>query len=1068
MSYFEVFVRRLVSSMCVIALCCSASSLAFAQASSASLSITVTDTSGAVIQDASATLRSSDTNQQQTAVSNKSGSANFPFLKPGHYALTVSKSGFSDVTIGAILLNVEDEKHLQLVLKVGAESQNITVDGSGATLNTADASVSTVIDRKFVENIPLNGRSFQDLISMTPGVVTQSPQDNTQTLGDSGDFSVNGQRTQSNYYTVDGVAANTSPGIGGGPSAAVTGNVSAGTTLGTTQSLISVDALQEFRVQSSTYSAEYGRSPGGQFSLVTRSGTNNLHGAIFDYLRNNFFDANDWFNDHYGRPISPLRQNDFGGTLGGPLWIPRLYDGRSRTFFFFSYEGLRLAQPQAATIQYVPDQNLRQIAAPVIQPVLNAYPIQNGPEAMVPCTSGATSAYPCPSGSPVGTEVPSGLAEFIQGYSLPSTIDSTSLRFDQSLSPRLSIFLRYGYTPSSRSTRTLSSLTKSSEVAQSYTLGATYQINASTTNDLRLNYSDNTLTAYTALDSFAGATPIDLNAASGIAENGETYFELNMSGVGASTITTATTRNGLHQWNLVDGVSLSRGHHQIKLGVDYRHIVSPLTPSPEFAEPIFRTAKQISGDTSLEIVVEKLLGQTPEVQENAAFIQDEWRVAPNFSISAGLRWELDPAPTAAQGSDPYVLLGDIGNPSTVTLAPEGTSFWNTTWYNLAPRLGAAWKAHGTPDHETVVRGGGGVFFDTDNEYGTQGFEGLGFTARKVNAGVPYPVTSAQLAALSPSTVIAPYTSAIIYTFPSRLQLPYTLQWNLSVQQAIGRSQSFTISYVGASGRRLVEAQQLSLSALNPNFNTVITFPSSGSSDYQGLQTQFQRSVTHGLQALASYTWSHSIDFGSNAILYKATRGNSDFDVRSNFVGGLSWEVPTSPLLRGFASRLLGSWGIDGRLLARTSFPVSLFGSYEVDPSSGIGYDSGLNLVPNQPVYLHGAAYPGGRVINPAAFNVPSTNISGSAPRNFVRGFGANQLNIAARKEFNVHDLMQIQFRAESFNLLNHPNFGYIDATYSDATFGQATKMLSQSLTTLAPQYQQGGPRSLQFALKCVF
>ena len=280
--------------------------------------------------------------------------------------------GFSTAVSTPITLNVAQNAVLDFKMQVGSEDQTVNVDASGLTINTTDASVSTVIDRKFVENIPLNGRSFQDLISLTPGVVTQSPQA-FSSLGANGDFSVNGQRTESNYYMVDGVSANTSAGNAfGSASAANGGTVPGATALGTTQSLLSVDALQEFRVESSTYSAEYGRSPGGQFSFVTRSGTNDLHGSAFDYLRNNVFDANDWFNDYYGRPATALRQNDFGGTIGGRVLLPKLYNGKDKAFFFVSYEGLRVTQPQGATVQYVPDSTLRQAAAPALQPIVNA------------------------------------------------------------------------------------------------------------------------------------------------------------------------------------------------------------------------------------------------------------------------------------------------------------------------------------------------------------------------------------------------------------------------------------------------------------------------------------------------------------------------------------------------------------------------------------------------------------------------------------------------------------------------------------------------------------------------
>jgi hypothetical protein len=276
-----------------------------------------------------------------------------------------------------------------------------------------------------------------------------------------------------------------------------------------------------------------------------------------------------------------------------------------------------------------------------------------------------------------------------------------------------------------------------------------------------------------------------------------------------------------------------------------------------------------------------------------------------------------------------------------------------------------------------------------------------------------------------------------------------------------------MSYVGANGRRLVGEQQLSLTALNPDFGTIIYFPSHVTSNYQALEVQFQRSVSHGVQALASYTWSHSVDLGSTGTAIPFTRGNSDFDVRNNFQGGLSWDLPgiTSSRATGL---LLNNWGLDGRVMARGGFPVPLTGSTYTDPGTGSLEYLGLNQVADQPIYLYGPRYPGGRAINPAAFSLPSSGVIGNAPRNFVRGFGAVQVNLAARREFHVHDNVAFQFRAEAFNILNHPNFGYIDSTYSDATFGQATQMLNQSLGTVASQYQQGGPRSMQFALKLLF
>jgi hypothetical protein len=365
----------------------------------------------------------------------------------------------------------------------------------------------------------------------------------------------------------------------------------------------------------------------------------------------------------------------------------------------------------------------------------------------------------------------------------------------------------------------------------------------------------------------------------------------------------------------------------------------------------------------------------------------------------------------------------------------------------------------------VLRVGGGVFFDSANEVASLGYSGLGFRAFALQSGAQIPFTASQL--VVPVTVTAPYTSGTITAFPSHLQLPYTLQWNVSLQQALGKNQSLTLSYVAAAGRRLIGVQQKSLTKLNPNFGTVQYFASGVTSNYQALQVKFQRSVAKGLQALGSYTWSHSLDFGSNANALPLQRGDADFDVRNNLQGGVSWELPA---LRDskYAALFLNNWGVDARLSTRSAFPVTLGGALTTDPATGGQYFGGLSLVPGQPIYLYGSQYPGGRSINKAAFSLPATGTAGNAPRNFVRGFGSAQVNLAARRDFPLHDLVVLHFRAETFNLFNHPNFGYVDSTYTDATFGQATKMLNASLGTVASQYQQGGARSMQFALKLTF
>ena len=1073
MSYVVPFIRRFVPGLFAVAACLSVHNLAVADASSASLLVTLTDSSGAMVPDADVTLRNSDTNQDQHVSSQKAGIAAFPFVKPGHYELIVMKMGFADVSVSNIELNVGDNRRIQLILKIGPTAQTVNVDGSGVTLNTSDGSVGTVIDRRFVENIPLNGRSFQDLISMTPGVLTQSPQASSS-IGSNGDFSVNGQRTESNYYMVDGVSGNVNPGNG---QAGVGGNgtIGASTALGTTQSLISVDALQEFRVSSSSYAAEFGHSPGGQFSFVSRSGTNTIHGSAFDYLRNSFFDANDWFNDNLGEPLAPLRQNDFGGTLGGPIRFPWIYNGKDKSFFFVSYEGLRLAQPQAAAIQYVPDASLRSSADPILQPFLNAFPVQNGKEETLPCTGDTTTTYPCPSGSPVGTLVQSGLADFSKSYSLPSTINSTSIRVDHTFGSKLTAFFRFGDTPSSQSSRSLSQFTQTEINSHNYTLGATSQLSSTVTNEVRLGYASNDSRILQSLDGFGGATPTNMTAQEGIpaSANASTLFLLYFPGVGLTDLNVQATSNGVRNWDLIDTTTVLRGSHQMKFGVEYTQLKSIEDGFTTAVYPYYFSPSALQNNQATFLTAQQNANATPVAYTTDAYAQDEWKMASRISLSYGIRWEVEPAPHDQHDNDAYTILGTVSDPATLTLAPRGTSLWNTYWYNFVPRFGLAWRAHGEPGKETVIRTGVGAFSDTYGEAMFLGFSALGFSASQTYFGSSLPVTPAQLD-FTPAAA-PPYTTGGIYAFPRHLQVPYTLEWNTSVEQALGNNQTFSLTYVGSNGRRLISAQQLSLNQLNSNFGSIYIFPANITSNYQALQTKFQRTVGHGIQALASYTWSHAIDYGSTYTTFAATRGNADFDVRQNLSGGLSWDIPGASAQRIVAA-FLDHWALDGRLVVRSSFPITLSGNSLTDPTTGNLYYSGVNLVPGKPLYLYGPQYPGGRALNggpnvsasDAAFTLPNGTDDGNAPRNSVRGFGENQINLAVRRTFPIKDTASLQFRAETFNLLNHPNFGYIDPSLNDALFGQATRMLNESLGTIASQYQQGGPRSMQFALRLSF
>jgi hypothetical protein len=998
------------------------------------------------------------TRVQYQTKTNNDGIYAVPNLPPGPYRVQVSKVGFKTIIKPDIVLNVQDSLSVNFTLPIGATSVTVTVEGGAPLINTQSAAVSTVVDRNFVENMPLNGRSFQDLILLTPGIVTNSPQA-TSFVGYSGEFSVNGQRTESNYYSVDGVSANTGT-FPIGFHVSMAGALPTSTALGTTQGLVPVDALQEFRVQSSSYSAEYGRDAGGQFSFVTRSGTNQWHGSVFEYLRNDIFDANDWFNNYLDQSKPALRQNDFGGTLGGRLKIPGLYDGKDKTFFFFSYEGLRLLQPQASTISYVPTVALRASAVGAMQAVLNAFPLPY-----------------CPPNAPGCTEdLGNGLGDAAGTWSNPSSIDSYGLRLDHVVNARLKLFFRFADTRSTadaRSTLVASNVQSSSFHSRAYTSGVTILGSSMISDELRVNYSSNRGTAATQIDSFGGAVAVDLAQLQGIDTQANPFSGVSVGFIlpGYTTLLSQSNARSLQrQWNVTDNVNVLHDRHQLKFGMDYRR----LTPVNANYNPnvsyYFFSASSIQANSTDFGSVEANSVAHPLYTNFSAFAQDEWKIRPRLNISMGVRWDVNPAPGVTQGLLPYTVAG-ADNFATMTLAPQGTALWSTTWYNFAPRLGAAYVLRNTPGHETVLRGGGGVFFDSGQQDASIGYYGPGLSATQNFGGLfgsasPFPAPLSQFTPPLVNPPVPPY--GIVYAFPPHRQLPYTIQWNAAMQQALGRSQTVTVSYVGAHAGRLLEQNQVNVQPFNANFTDSVLFLRNGlTSDYDALQIQFQRKLNQDLQALASYTWSHCLDYGSQDLALPYQRGNCDFDVRHNLSAALTYDLPH---IRGsqFSRAVLGHWGMDARFSIRTGFPVTLQGQSVVDPATGNIYNAGLNIVPGQPPYLDGPQYPGGRSINAAAFVAPAAGELGNAPRNFVWGFGAWQTDFAVRREIPIHERLKLQFRAEAFNVFNHANFGTINTTFGNAQFGQATQTLSTSLGVLSPLYQAGGPRSVQLALRMTF
>jgi len=1048
-------------------------SFTWAQSETATVSGQVVDPSGLNITGAQVKLVDIDRDTSTVVTTNSAGLYAFPSVRPGRYRIQTSAVGFRAVNVTGLTVNVQDHLQQNFSMVVGSVSESITVEGGTALVDTESATVSTVVDRNFAENLPMNGRSFQTLIELTPGVVLT-----TSTANDPGQFSVNGQRASSNYWMLDGVSANIGMSPYVTPGGSFGGTVGSFSVLGGTNSLVSIDAMQEFRIQTSTYAPEFGRTPGAQISIVTRPGSNQFQGTAFDYFRNDVLDANNWFNSSVVPPLPKAkeRQNDFGGTLSGPIL-------KNKTFFFFSYEGLRLQLPESA-LTNVPDSMARQNATPAMKPYLNAFPLPNGTD-----------------------NTATGVAQFNGSFSDPASLDAYSLRIDHKLNDRFSVFGRYSYSPSKLVQRggqggqALSDLLSSQITTQTGTLGATLIISPESANDFRLNYSRTDGSSKASGDNYGGAVPLpSVPFPSPFTLQNANLF-LDTFALPQSYEVGALSHNLLQQFNIVDTVSMQKGTHGLKFGVDYRRISASRVPFLYEQDAFFPDMPSFESGGLLEGVVEARVSSVFLLRNLGVFAQDTWRLTPHLTLTYGLRWDVDFTPASVGGPDiPAVTGYNLNDFSQLALAPLGTVPYHTRFGDVAPRVGAAYQINQNPDWGSVLRGGLGVFYDlASGELGNLlGFSGYPFSASNTMFGPPFgtstfPFSSGDSAspAITPGSLSAP--SNTLTAFDPNLRLPYTLQWSVAFEQALGRQQTLSTSYVGSVGSRLI--QSAFLFQPNANFTQADLVGNTVASNYNAVQVQFQRHLSHGLQALASYTWSHSIDDasagsygnGANTLVPgvdpNQNRGPSDFDTRDAFSTGLTYTVPSAKI-SAFANTILSRWSLDSVVQARSALPVNVYYS-AFNALLNASADVRPDVIPGLPPYLYGPQYPGEKALNPGAFTSPPTDANGNPirqgtlGRNSLRGFGAAQWDFSVHRDFPIHESLKLQFRAEMFNLLNHPNFAPPVADLGspqtiNPQFGRSTQMLAQSLGGnvgsggFDPLYQLGGPRSIQLALKLTF
>lgn len=1058
------------------------------------LSGIVVDQNGALIPGVEITILSTNGTLERTVLTDTEGFFSFPLLPSGEYSLKISKDGFDPSEIPT--LTIENARQVKIELKINPLSEAVkvqsesvqTVENSGNTSN---------FDRALTDNLPLNGRNQLSLINLVPGIVL-TPVDNRNL----GQFSSNGQRTNSNFFTVDGVPANFGTtnydflgqtGSGSIPSMNVQGGL---------DNLISTEALSEVRIQTLDFSPATGKTPGATVSFISKSGSDNFSFSLFENFRSGAFNAKDYFD--LEKP--PHIFNNFGGAFGGPLFtFGREKSADNRTFFFVSFEGRRFTLPQPTIAAAVPSRAIRQETRnPVAQAIYNSFPLPNEKDNQ---STNAAAAIQDPSTKTdiSATAFFTDTEEFRATYSDPNGAENYNLRIDHVFNPRFTVFGRFNYSPSfseNRNPANLSSLIESDQTTRTLTFGSTQVFSGKIVNEFRFNSSFQTGTTNHDFDGLYGGILPDKSIFIPAAFDADkTHFRFALNGFPAPLVFFYGNfaQNETRQLSFSDNLSYSLGRHEIKLGFDFRRLSPTLRASGYGINYEFNSVEAVSFGTADRVA----FYENPNVRTNvlwfSSYIQDNWKIAPNFNLTYGLRWEINPAPSAAEESALLTLekSPDLFEPDQngLRLASAGTPYYRTGFRNFAPRLGAAIQVFSRRDKQLILRGGIGTFYDLGqsqfNEIGSP-FEHTNGFAENLTLPVSNVPFEFFLNAANSNNRLAVVSAAPDY------RLPRTYFWNFAAQLKIGGNQMFSAAYVGGAGRQLQRTLTLNLAKPGKNtggyfsddFSKIIYIDNAYSSDYNAFQFQYSRSLTNGLRAFANYTWSHSIDNNSSDssistpfLNYPVAndRGNSDFDLRHALNIGFTYNLPAikidNPLGMFFKN-----WTFGGIFIARTGLPFDVK-VVEFDNLSNDFYVRRADLVDGAPLTITAPDSPNGVRINPEAFAKPDGQFTqGNLGRNTFTGSSVWQFDASLGKKINLTKKLSIELRTEVYNVFNRPNFSNPDTEILyqagekivPKSFGAPTKTMARGFASaeptggVSPIFQTGGARAMQFNIRISF
>jgi len=1007
-----------------------------ATAQTGQLAGVVRDSSGAIVQGASLELLNIATGLKRETVTDQSGSYVLPAIPPGQYILRTKKTGFA-VAETAVQVEVAlSASQYNIILYPAKVDESVDVS-TAPILQSRDGSVSTVIDRRFAENIPLNGRSFHALLELAPGVVP--------TPG--GGFATNGQRPGSAYFTVDGVSANAGVAVTSVQRTnAAPGQVPSASIVGGWNAMVSVDALQEFRVQTSSFAAEYGRTPGAQVSIVTRAGTNQLHGSLFDQIRNDALDATNWFYNNRGAEKPPLRQNDFGGTLGGAIL-------QNRLFFFGSFESLRLDQPTVQALT-VPETWLRAAAAQPLRDLLELLPLPTGPE------NGDL------------------LADYILNDADPTSSDVYGLRLDFNQSSRTMLMGRMGVVPAKKSARTPTVAIESDSRLKNGTFGVTHIFNERVVGDLKVGYSSTRFkTQSVALrqsefEDIALRDWLPLDTPSE-----QVLFSVRL---GNSTISSGPSAlNAQQQYNVVGSLTTQLRRHVIKFGVDYRQIKQFASSAPVSIGLDFRgLSNLLSGIPAVAAATY----QTPvrgTLRNTSLYAQDTWQILTPLTVTFGLRWDYNPTPSFAPNETPLAVT-TVNPIDQIAFREPGTDLWDSGKGRLAPRVGASWAVDKAS--RLVVSGGFGLFYDPAAEAAGQVFLSGLFpqtqqTLHTLPSIPPSPEVRRAWGSVPTLNLTPPFNGPVTVVDPA-LVMPATKHWNVKLEGQLGTSDSVSLGYVGSRGDQLLST----VSFLKPNadFPAAVGVVSNlGRSRYKALQFEYRRRAVGGLQTQVSYTLGKAQD--NISALVRATQdllnlggdrlSPSDFDVRHVLTAAVSWNLPSPS--SGAKRALFGHWSVDVLGRMRSGYPFTVVTGRMLGDVTNI--TELPNVVDGEPMFIFDDALPWGRKVNSKAFSLPAAGQQGNHRRNSLRGPSARQVDLGIRKAFYVGRGVRAQLRVDAFNVLNVVNFANPSSSLSEGGFFGAIRntldtYLSGAGTSgaLSSLYQWGGARSLEIGVRLDF